>query len=72
MQKDDYFKFPWLTPKRANYLLLNGKWKFHYTADRHRARRVGRPCRHRRNNRRRHLMVIAFYFGTQHERQGKE
>ena len=33
MQKDDYFKFPWLTPKRANYLLLNGKWKFHYTAD---------------------------------------
>ena len=33
MQKDDYFKFPWLTPKHANYLLLNGKWKFHYTAD---------------------------------------
>ena len=33
MQQDDYYKFPWLTPKRANYLLLNGKWKFHYTAD---------------------------------------
>ena len=28
MQKDDYFKFPWLTPKHANYLLPNGKWKF--------------------------------------------
>ena len=33
MQQDDYYKFPWLTPKHANYLLLNGKWKFHYTAD---------------------------------------
>ena len=33
MQQDDYFKFPWLTPKQANYLLLNGKWKFHYTDD---------------------------------------
>ena len=33
MQQDDYYKRPWLTPKRANYLLLNGKWKFHYTAD---------------------------------------
>ena len=33
MQQDDYYKRPWLTPKRANYLLLNGKWKFRYTAD---------------------------------------
>uniref|UniRef100_UPI0040279AD9 glycoside hydrolase family 2 TIM barrel-domain containing protein n=1 Tax=Prevotella sp. TaxID=59823 RepID=UPI0040279AD9 len=33
MQQDDCYKYPWLTPKRANYLLLNGKWKFHYTAD---------------------------------------
>ena len=33
MQQDDYYKYPWLTPKRANYLLLNGKWKFRYTAD---------------------------------------
>ena len=33
MQQDDCYKYPWLTPKRANYLLLNGKWKFCYTAD---------------------------------------
>lgn len=33
MQQDDCYKYPWLTPKRANYLLLNGKWKFRYTAD---------------------------------------
>lgn len=25
MQQDDCYKYPWLTPKRANYLLLNGK-----------------------------------------------
>ena len=33
MQQDDCYKYPWLTPKRANYLLLNGKWKFRNTAD---------------------------------------
>ena len=33
MQQDDCYKYPWLTPNRANYLLLNGKWKFCYTAD---------------------------------------
>ena len=31
MVKDDYYKFPWLTPKSDNYMLLNGKWKFHYS-----------------------------------------
>ena len=33
MRQDDCFRFPWLTPKHADYLLLNGKWKFHYTPD---------------------------------------
>ena len=33
MQRDEYYRFPWVTPKNANYLLLNGEWKFRYTAD---------------------------------------
>ena len=33
MQKDDYYRFPWLTPKHADCLLLNGEWKFRYTPD---------------------------------------
>lgn len=34
MQKDDCYKYPWLEPKHADVLSLNGDWKFHYTADR--------------------------------------
>ena len=34
MQKDDCYKSPWLEPKHADVLSLNGDWKFHYTADR--------------------------------------
>lgn len=33
MQADAYYQKPWLTPKQADYLTLNGKWKFKYTAD---------------------------------------
>ena len=33
MKKDTYFVKPWETPRHADYMLLNGKWKFHYTAD---------------------------------------
>ena len=33
MKKDSYFVKPWETPEHADYMLLNGKWKFHYTAD---------------------------------------
>ena len=33
MMKDEYFRFPWLTPDHADWLSLNGQWKFHYTAD---------------------------------------
>ena len=38
MQKDDYYKYPWLEPKHADVLSLNGDWKFHYTADRSKGR----------------------------------
>ena len=34
MQKDDCYKYPWLEPKHADVLSLNGDWKFHYTAER--------------------------------------
>ena len=33
MTADDYYAHPWVTPVRADYVLLNGQWKFHYTAD---------------------------------------
>lgn len=38
MQKDDCYKYPWLEPKLADVLSLNGDWKFHYTADRSKGR----------------------------------
>ena len=38
MQKDDCYRFPWLEPKHADVLSLNGNWKFHYTADRSKGR----------------------------------
>lgn len=38
MQKDDCYRFPWLEPKHADVLSLNGDWKFHYTADRSKGR----------------------------------
>lgn len=28
----NYYGKPWLTPKSSNYMLLNGQWKFKYTA----------------------------------------
>lgn len=28
----DYYKMPWLTPQKAEYLNLNGEWKFKYIA----------------------------------------
>ena len=33
MMLDKCFAKPWLTPERADYLSLNGNWKFRYTAD---------------------------------------
>ena len=33
MMQDKCYAMPWLTPERADYLLLNGEWKFRYTAD---------------------------------------
>ena len=33
MMQDKCYAKPWLTPERADYLLLNGEWKFRYTAD---------------------------------------
>ena len=38
MHKDDCYKYPWLEPKHADVLSLNGDWKFHYTADRSKGR----------------------------------
>ena len=38
MKKDDCYKYPWLEPKHADVLSLNGDWKFHYTADRSKGR----------------------------------
>ena len=38
MQKDDCYRYPWLEPKHADVLSLNGDWKFHYTADRSKGR----------------------------------
>lgn len=38
MQKDDCYKYPWIEPKHADVLSLNGDWKFHYTADRSKGR----------------------------------
>lgn len=32
MKSDPRYNFPWLTPEKANYLLLNGDWKFNYVA----------------------------------------
>ena len=42
MQKDDYYHFPWVAPRHADYLTLNGEWKFRYTAD----WRKGKPGEH--------------------------
>ena len=33
MTRDRNYRLPWLTPERAEYMSLNGKWKFHYTPD---------------------------------------
>ncbi len=33
MKADPFFLRPWLTPSKANYIDLNGVWKFHYTAN---------------------------------------
>ena len=33
MMLDKCYAKPWLTPERADYLLLNGEWKFRYTPD---------------------------------------
>ena len=33
MTADDCYAKPWITPTRADYVSLNGQWKFHYTAD---------------------------------------
>ncbi len=30
MKSDANYALPWLTPEKANYLLLNGDWKFNY------------------------------------------
>ena len=38
MEKDEYYKFPWLQPRNANYLSLNGDWKFHYSPNWHEGR----------------------------------
>ncbi len=31
MQQDEYYKFPWVMPRHADCLPLNGEWKFRYT-----------------------------------------
>ena len=33
MQKDEHYRLAWATPLYADYLLLNGEWKFRYTPD---------------------------------------
>lgn len=33
MQEDANYEFPWLTPERADYLSLNGTWKFNFVKD---------------------------------------
>ncbi len=33
MQSDECYKFPWITPEKADYMSLNGTWKFKYTSD---------------------------------------
>ncbi len=33
MQQDKCYKFPWITPENADYMSLNGTWKFKYTSD---------------------------------------
>ena len=33
MKADPYYQRPWLTPSRAEYIDLNGTWKFRYTPD---------------------------------------
>ena len=33
MQSDECYSLPWLTPKKADYMSLNGTWKFKYTSD---------------------------------------
>ena len=35
MMKDETFLRPWTAPRFADYMSLNGNWKFHYTPDRH-------------------------------------
>ena len=33
MQSDECYEFPWVTPEKADYMSLNGTWKFKYTSD---------------------------------------
>ena len=33
MEQDECFRFPWLAPKHADVLSLNGDWKFRYSPD---------------------------------------
>ncbi len=33
MQADECYRFPWLTPERAEYQTLNGMWKFHFVEE---------------------------------------
>ena len=33
MQEDANYEFPWLTPEKADYLSLNGTWKFNFVKD---------------------------------------
>ncbi len=33
MQADAYYNTPWVTPEKADYMSLNGTWKFKYTRD---------------------------------------
>lgn len=38
MQKDEHYRLAWATPLYADYLLLNGEWKFRYTPDWHKGK----------------------------------
>ncbi len=35
MTNDEYYRLPWTEPRHADYMSLNGEWKFRYTADWH-------------------------------------
>ena len=35
MMKDETFFHGWITPKHADYMSLNGEWKFRYSPDKH-------------------------------------